>query len=317
VDRYEENAILGGNNMSEKEIIQVKSIKKNYGPIEAVKGISFSIREGEFFSLLGPNGSGKTTTISMICTILSMDAGSVEICGYCVGQDDKKIRKLLGVVFQNNRLDSVLTVQENLDIRGKLYGLQKSVLEDRIEELLTITGASDLLKRKYGTLSGGEKRKIDIARALIHSPKILLLDEPTTGLDPESRSKIWHMVTNLRNEENVTILLTTHYLEETNESDHVVVLNEGRVQVAGKPSEIKDRYSHNFLIIHTNHKEELEVMLDDQNMAYKFQDGMFFIPLKNTKEAISIINDCQDLIESYEVKQGTMDDAFMSILRET
>jgi len=302
--------------MSEKEIIQVKSIKKNYGPIEAVKGISFSIREGEFFSLLGPNGSGKTTTISMICTILSMDAGSVEICGYCVGQDDKKIRKLLGVVFQNNRLDSVLTVQENLDIRGKLYGLQKSVLEDRIEELLTITGASDLLKRKYGTLSGGEKRKIDIARALIHSPKILLLDEPTTGLDPESRSKIWHMVTNLRNEENVTILLTTHYLEETNESDHVVVLNEGRVQVAGKPSEIKDRYSHNFLIIHTNHKEELEVMLDDQNMAYKFQDGMFFIPLKNTKEAISIINDCQDLIESYEVKQGTMDDAFMSILRE-
>ena len=273
--------------MSEKEIIQVKSIKKNYGPIEAVKGISFSIREGEFFSLLGPNGSGKTTTISMICTILSMDAGSVEICGYCVGQDDKKIRKLLGVVFQNNRLDSVLTVQENLDIRGKLYGLQKSVLEDRIEELLTITGASDLLKRKYGTLSGGEKRKIDIARALIHSPKILLLDEPTTGLDPESRSKIWHMVTNLRNEENVTILLTTHYLEETNESDHVVVLNEGRVQVAGKPSEIKDRYSHNFLIIHTNHKEELEVMLDDQNMAYKFQDGMFFIPLKNTKERVS------------------------------
>lgn len=302
--------------MNEGEIIQVKSIKKNYGPIEAVKGISFSIREGEFFSLLGPNGSGKTTTISMICTILSMDAGRVEICGYRVGQDDKKIRKLLGVVFQNNRLDSVLTVQENLEIRGKLYGLQKSVLEDRIKELLSITGASDLLKRKYGTLSGGEKRKIDIARALIHSPKILLLDEPTTGLDPESRSKIWHMITNLRNEENVTILLTTHYLEETNESDHVVVLNEGRVQVAGKPSEIKDRYSHNFLIIHTNHKEELEVMLDDQNMAYKFQDGMFFIPLKNTKEAISIINDCQDLIESYEVKQGTMDDAFMSILRE-
>lgn len=302
--------------MNEGEIIQVKSIKKNYGPIEAVKGISFSIREGEFFSLLGPNGSGKTTTINMICTILSMDAGRVEICGYRVGQDDKKIRKLLGVVFQNNRLDSVLTVQENLEIRGKLYGLQKSVLEDRIKELLSITGASDLLKRKYGTLSGGEKRKIDIARALIHSPKILLLDEPTTGLDPESRSKIWHMITNLRNEENVTILLTTHYLEETNESDHVVVLNEGRVQVAGKPSEIKDRYSHNFLIIHTNHKEELEVMLDDQNMAYKFQDGMFFIPLKNTKEAISIINDCQDLIESYEVKQGTMDDAFMSILRE-
>ncbi len=302
--------------MSREEIIQIKDIKKNYGPIEAVKGISFSIREGEFFSLLGPNGSGKTTTISMICTILSMDAGSVEICGYRVGRDDKKIRRMLGVVFQNNRLDSVLTVRENLEIRGRLYGLPKPTLENRIVKLLTITGAADLLKRKYGTLSGGEKRKIDIARALIHSPKILLLDEPTTGLDPESRSKIWQMVTNLRNEENVTILLTTHYLEETNESDHVVVLNEGRVQVAGKPSEIKDRYSHNLLIIHTNHKEELEVMLDDQNTAYKYRDGMFFIPLKNTKEAISIINDCQGLIESYEVKQGTMDDAFMSILRE-
>jgi multidrug/hemolysin transport system ATP-binding protein len=302
--------------MSREEIIQIRDIKKNYGPIEAVKGISFSIREGEFFSLLGPNGSGKTTTISMICTILSMDAGSVEIRGYRVGRDDKKIRRMLGVVFQNNRLDSVLTVRENLEIRGRLYSLPKPTLENRIEELLTITGAVDLVKRKYGTLSGGEKRKVDVARALIHSPKILLLDEPTTGLDPESRSKIWQMVTNLRNEENVTILLTTHYLEETNESDHVVVLNEGRVQVAGKPSEIKDRYSHNFLIIHTNHKEELEVMLDDQNTAYKYRDGMFFIPLKNTKEAISIINDCQGLIESYEVKQGTMDDAFMSILRE-
>ena len=302
--------------MSRKEIIQIRDIKKNYGSIEAVKGISFSIREGEFFSLLGPNGSGKTTTISMICTILSMDAGSVEICGYCVGREDNKIRRMLGVVFQNNRLDSVLTVQENLEIRGKLYGLPKQSLENRIDELLTTTGAADLVKRKYGTLSGGEKRKVDIARALIHSPKILLLDEPTTGLDPESRSKIWHMVTNLRNEENITILLTTHYLEETNESDHVVVLNEGRVQVAGKPSEIKDRYSHNFLIIHTNHKDELEIMLDSKNMACKIQDGMFFIPLKNTKEAISIINDCQDLIESYEVKQGTMDDAFMSILRE-
>ena len=302
--------------MSGNEIIQVSDLKKSYGTIEAVKGISFSIQEGEFFSLLGPNGSGKTTTISMICTILSMDAGSVEIYGYCVGREDKMIRKMLGVVFQNNRLDSVLTVRENLEIRGRLYGLSKASLKERVAELLAITGAANLIERKYGTLSGGEKRKIDIARALIHSPKILLLDEPTTGLDPESRSKIWQMITNLRNEENVTILLTTHYLEETNESDHVVVLNEGRVQVAGKPSEIKDRYSHNFLIIHTNHKKELEDKLKRQNRPYKFQEDMFFIPLKNTKESIPIINDCQGLIESYEVKQGTMDDAFMSILRE-
>lgn len=302
--------------MSGDEVIQVKDLKKNYGPIEAVKGISFSIREGEFFSLLGPNGSGKTTTISMICTILSIDAGSVTIYGHRVGQEDKIIRKMLGVVFQNNRLDSVLTVRENLEIRGRLYGLPKATLKGRISELLTLTGAADLVDRKYGTLSGGEKRKIDIARALVHSPKILLLDEPTTGLDPESRSKIWEMITNLRNEENVTILLTTHYLEETNESDHVVMLNEGRVQVSGKPSEIKDRYSHNFLIIHTHFKEELEASLERQNRPYKYQEGMFLIPLKNTKESIPIINECQGLIESYEVKQGTMDDAFMSILRE-
>lgn len=302
--------------MSGNELIRVRDLQKSYGTIEAVKGISFSIQEGEFFSLLGPNGSGKTTTISMICTILSMDAGNVEIYGYCVGQEDKMIRKMLGVVFQNNRLDSVLTVRENLEIRGRLYGLSKATLKERVADLLAITGAANLIERKYGALSGGEKRKIDIARALIHSPKILLLDEPTTGLDPESRSKIWQMITNLRSEENVTILLTTHYLEETNESDHVVVLNEGRVQVAGKPSEIKDRYSHNFLIIHTNHKEELEVKLKRQNRPYKFQEDMFFIPLKNTKESIPIIHDCQELIESYEVKQGTMDDAFMSILRE-
>lgn len=302
--------------MKDGEIIQVNNLKKNYGSIEAVKGISFSIREGEFFSLLGPNGSGKTTTISMICTILSMDAGSVMIYNHHVGQEDKAIRRMLGVVFQNNRLDAVLTVRENLVIRGRLYGLPKATLEDRITELLAITGAADLIDRRYETLSGGEKRKIDIARALVHSPKILLLDEPTTGLDPESRSKIWQMVTNLRNEENVTILLTTHYLEETNESDHVVVLNEGRVQVAGKPSEIKDRYSHNFLIVHSNFREEMEARLIRKNWPYEYHEGVFLIPLENTKESIPIINDCQDLIESYEVKQGTMDDAFMSILRE-
>ena len=302
--------------MNGGEIIKVRDLKKSYGPIEAVKGISFSIREGEFFSLLGPNGSGKTTTISMLCTILSMDAGSVEIYGHRVGQEDQIIRKMLGVVFQNNRLDSVLTVRENLEIRGRLYGLSKAMLEERIAKLLAVTGAAELVERKYGTLSGGEKRKIDIARALIHSPQILLLDEPTTGLDPESRTKIWQMVTDLRNEEAVTILLTTHYLEETNASDHVVVLNEGRVQVTGKPNEIKDRYSHNFLIIHTKDKEALEVKLKRQNRAYKFEEDTFFIPLKNTRESISIVNDCHELIESYEVKQGTMDDAFMNILRE-
>jgi multidrug/hemolysin transport system ATP-binding protein len=302
--------------MSVDGIVQVKDLMKNYGSIEAVKGVTFSINEGEFFSLLGPNGSGKTTTISMICTILSIDSGSVDIYGLSVGRDDEAIRKLLGVVFQNNRLDSVLSVQENLTIRGRLYGLPSGELKERINHLLSITAAAGLSERQYGTLSGGEKRKIDIVRALLHSPKILLLDEPTTGLDPESRSRIWQMITNLRNEEKVTILLTTHYLEETNESDNIVLLNEGRVQAAGKPSEIKERYSHNFLIINTQFTEELESRLQSQNIHYELRDGVFFIALANTRDSIPIINHCHDLIESYEVKLGSMDEAFMSILRE-
>jgi multidrug/hemolysin transport system ATP-binding protein len=302
--------------MNGKTIIKVTDLKKNYGPIEAVRGISFSINEGEFVSLLGPNGSGKTTTVSMMCTILSIDSGSVEIDGLTVGKNDEAIRRLLGVVFQNNRLDSILTVKENLTVRGRLYGLPNKILEDRIDHLLSVTGASELINRKYGTLSGGEKRKVDIARALLHSPKILILDEPTTGLDPESRLKIWQMVTDLRKQENVTILLTTHYLEETNASDNIIVLKEGLIQIIGTPSEIKETYSQNILIIRPTNLDELQDRLKKQNISFEINNEAVIIPIQNTKDSIPIINLSQDLIESYEVKQGSMDEAFMSVLHK-
>jgi multidrug/hemolysin transport system ATP-binding protein len=302
--------------MNGKTIIKVTDLKKNYGPIEAVRGISFSINEGEFVSLLGPNGSGKTTTVSMMCTILSIDSGSVEIDGLTVGKNDEAIRRLLGVVFQNNRLDSILTVKENLTVRGRLYGLPSKVVEDRIDHLLSVTGASELINRKYGTLSGGEKRKVDIARALLHSPKILILDEPTTGLDPESRLKIWQMITDLRKQENVTILLTTHYLEETNASDNIIVLKEGLIQIIGTPSEIKETYSQNILIIRPTNLDELQDRLKKQNISFEINNEAVIIPIQNTKDSIPIINLSQDLIESYEVKQGSMDEAFMSVLHK-
>lgn len=302
--------------MNGKTIIKVTDLKKNYGPIEAVRGISFSINEGEFVSLLGPNGSGKTTTVSMMCTILSIDSGSVEIDGLTVGKNDEAIRRLLGVVFQNNRLDSILTVKENLTVRGRLYGLPNKILEDRIDHLLSVTGASELINRKYETLSGGEKRKIDIARALLHSPKILILDEPTTGLDPESRLKIWQMITDLRKHENVTILLTTHYLEETNASDSVIVLKEGLIQIIGTPSDIKEAYSQNLLIIRPTNLDKLQDRLKKQNLSFEINNEAVIIPIQNTKDSIPIINLSQDLIESYEVKQGSMDEAFMSILHK-
>jgi multidrug/hemolysin transport system ATP-binding protein len=302
--------------MNGKTIIKVTDLKKNYGPIEAVRGISFSINEGEFVSLLGPNGSGKTTTVSMMCTILSIDSGSVEIDGLTVGKNDEAIRRLLGVVFQNNRLDSILTVKENLTVRGRLYGLPNKILKDRIDHLLSVTGSSELINRKYGTLSGGEKRKVDIARALLHSPKILILDEPTTGLDPESRLKIWQMVTDLRKQENVTILLTTHYLEETNASDNIIVLKEGLIQIIGTPSEIKETYSQNILIIRPTNLDELQDRLKKQNISFEINNEAVIIPIQNTKDSIPIINLSQDLIESYEVKQGSMDEAFMSVLHK-
>ena len=211
--------------------IEVKGLVKNYEEVEAVKGISFHVEEDSFFAFLGPNGAGKSTTINIIATLLEKTDGEITVFDKKVGKDDQEIRKEIGIVFQNSMLDKLLTVKENLEIRASFYGMTKSEMEERIDAINNLLEIRPFYNQRYGKLSGGQKRKADIARALLNWPKVLILDEPTTGLDPKSRKDIWTLINRLRTEENVTIFLTTHYMEEAMDANYVVIIDHGKILV--------------------------------------------------------------------------------------
>ena len=210
-------------------IIEVKNLVKNYKDVHAVNDISFTVEEGSFFAFLGINGAGKSTTINILCTVLEKTSGNVKIGGYDLDKEKNKIKELIGIVFQGSVLDKQLTVKENLESRASYYGLNKKEIAKRIESLTQTFDLSEILKRKYGTLSGGQRRRVDIARALINRPKLLFLDEPTTGLDPKTRLQVWEIIHNLRKETGLTVFLTTHYMEETVDCDNVVIIDRAKL----------------------------------------------------------------------------------------
>ncbi|MBR2255083.1 MAG: ATP-binding cassette domain-containing protein [Candidatus Methanomethylophilaceae archaeon] len=288
--------------------IRVSGLRKSYGGFEAVKGISFDVEEGSFFAFLGPNGAGKSTTISILCSILSKDSGEVEI----FGRSPEESRRDIGVVFQDNRLDERLTVRENLAVRGSLYGYGKAELSRRVEDALEKTGSTDIADRFYSDLSGGQKRRVEIARGIIHSPRILMLDEPTSGLDPQTRKLIWKNIRRLR-DEGMTVFLTTHYMEEAADADDVVVIDHGEVAAHGTPSMLKERYSSDYLDVVPRDRDGLEAMLERMGVGYTEHSDMVRIPLKDTMDAIPIIEAVKDMIEFFEVRTGTLDDAFLTI----
>ena len=288
--------------------IRVSGLRKSYGGFEAVKGISFDVEEGSFFAFLGPNGAGKSTTISILCSILSKDSGEVEI----FGRSPEESRRDIGVVFQDNRLDERLTVRENLAVRGSLYGYGKAELSRRVEDALEKTGSTDIADRSYSDLSGGQKRRVEIARGIIHSPRILMLDEPTSGLDPQTRKLIWENIRRLR-DEGMTVFLTTHYMEEAADADDVVVIDHGEVAAHGTPSMLKERYSSDYLDVVPRDRDGLEAMLERMGVGYTEHSDMVRIPLKDTMDAIPIIEAVKEMIEFFEVRTGTLDDAFLTI----
>jgi multidrug/hemolysin transport system ATP-binding protein len=291
--------------------IEVKSLVKNYKEIEAVKGVSFYVEKGTLFAFLGPNGAGKSTTINIICTLLSYNSGEVIVNDFHVGRDDSKIRDDIGIVFQDSVLDPLLTVRENLETRGSFYNIEKKDLKKAIDEALHITDIFDIANRRFGTLSGGQKRRADIARALINEPKILFLDEPTTGLDPQTRLNVWQTIQNLQKSKNMTVFLTTHYLEEADEADYVVIIDNGNIVAKGTPSELKDKYSNDFIIIKPNDFEHVLSMLDTKDFVVK--NDVIKIPLETTLDAIHYITLLKDHIKSFQVLNGTLDDAFINI----
>ncbi|WP_346934718.1 ABC transporter ATP-binding protein [Clostridium sp.] len=296
-----------------EKIIEVQNLKKSYGDIKAVNGIDFYVEKGKLFAFLGPNGAGKSTTIDIICTFLKPDEGDVSINGFSLGKDDDKIRSIIGAVFQDGLLDNLLTVKENLKIRGSFYGLKGNELSKAVNKAIEITGVDDFAKRPYGKLSGGQRRRADIARALINTPKILFLDEPTTGLDPQTRKNVWETILKLQKEKDITIFLTTHYMEEAAAADYVIVIDDGKVSAKGTPSELREKYSSDTLML--SYKDEATVfnILKSTSLDFKKVGDQFLIKITSTMAALPIIEQCKNYITSFEVHNGTMDDAFIGI----
>ena len=293
--------------------IEVKGLVKNYGEVKAVCGIDFHVKKGKLFAFLGPNGAGKSTTIDIICTFLRQDEGTVKVGGYTLGKEDTKIREIIGAVFQVGLLDDLLSVEENLRTRASFYKIKGAELDEAVKRAVEVTGISNLLKRRYGQLSGGQRRRADIARALVHAPEILFLDEPTTGLDPQTRKNVWDTIERIQKDKGMTVFMTTHYMEEAANADYVIVIDNGKIVAEGTPAELKDEYSKDKLVLSTSRKEELAARLQELGLEYKQGADSFTIQIVGSLEALPSIETTKDLLDSFEVLKGTMDDAFINI----
>ena len=290
-------------------MIRIAHLSKRFGDIQAVDDLSFSVKRGELFAFLGVNGAGKSTTISIICGQLKRDGGSVVINGMDVDKDIEKVKRLLGVVFQDSALDRALTVRENLVSRAALYGIAGEKCEKRIKELCDMLELDGLMKRPVGKLSGGQRRRADIARALLHDPEILILDEPTTGLDPQTRRMIWDVIAGLRRERGLTVLLTTHYMEEAADADNVVIIEAGRLAAEGSPIELKNRYSGDYITMYGAKEEDIAVL----GAAYQVVGGAIRIEVPDTAAATALIAAHPELFTDYEIAKGRMDDVFLAV----
>ena len=288
-------------------------MKKSYGDFIAVDDISFYVERGKLFSFLGPNGAGKSTTIDTLCTLLDFESGKVTLDGLDLRSESQSIRQIIGVVYQDNMLDSLLTVRENLYLRAGLYTTNKSEIKETVLNVISTTELTEFADRPYGKLSGGQRRRADIARALINTPKILFLDEPTTGLDPQTRKSIWNIIKQLQMRTGMTVFLTTHYMEEAAESDYVIVIDHGKIAATGTPAELKTKYANDTLRITAKCDDDLHRILHDLSLDFTVAGNVFVINLSETMDALPILEKCNEHIESFQVLQGTMDDAFIGI----
>lgn len=297
----------------EEHIIEVENLSKSYGAIKAVNDISFYVEKNKLFAFLGPNGAGKSTTIDIICTFLKPDNGKITVDGLVLGKDDNEIRRSIGAVFQDGLLDPILTVYENLKIRAGLYGLKGKELNSAILNTVEITSLTDILKQPYGKLSGGQRRRCDIARSLLHTPKILFLDEPTTGLDPQTRQHIWDTIKSLQKNNDMTIFMTTHYMEEAADADYVIVIDKGSISAKGSPMALKDKYANDRLKLSCNDIKAVISLLQQAKIDFEVVAGTVIVKLATTLDAIEILESCKEYLKDFEVLNGTMDDAFIGI----
>ncbi len=292
-----------------KNSIEIRNLNKSFGNIKAVHNLSFDVRQGDLFAFLGVNGAGKSTTINMLCGQLRPDSGSIILNGHSLAEDDRSIKASVGIVFQNSVLDKALSVYDNLENRAALYGIYGKKFKTRLSELAELLDFKDLLKRTVGTLSGGQLRRIDIARALLHSPEILILDEPTTGLDPQTRKTLWDVISMLRKEKNMTVFLTTHYMEEAAEADYVIILDSGRISAEGTPLALKNSYTGDFITLYGAEEEEIKIL----GKAYEKLHNCYRVSVENTEAATKLIITYPEIFRDYEITKGKMDDVFLAV----
>lgn len=296
--------------MNEKnDLIKIERLYKSFGDVTAVNDLSFKVKRGELFAFLGVNGAGKSTTINVICGQLKKDGGSVEICGTSLDENADEIKRKIGVVFQFSALDKDLSVKENLESRAALYGIYGEEFKKRLAVLADNLDFKDFLNRPIGKLSGGQRRRVDVARALIHDPEILILDEPTTGLDPQTRNALWNFISNLRTKNGTTVFLTTHYMEEAADADYVIILNKGKIAAEGTPLQLKNAYTGDFITLYGADEEEIKTL----GSSYEKIPNGYRLEVENTAAATKLIVAHPEIFKDYEITKGKMDDVFLAV----
>lgn len=296
--------------MSEKkDLIIIEGLSKSFGDVKAVNDLSFKVKKGELFAFLGVNGAGKSTTINVICGQLKKDGGKVEICGASLDENADEIKRKIGVVFQYSALDKDLSVKDNLESRAALYGIFGEEFKNRLAVLADNLEFKDLLNRPMGKLSGGQRRRIDVARALIHNPEILILDEPTTGLDPQTRKVLWKFIANLRTENGTTVFLTTHYMEEAADADYVIILERGRIAAEGTPLQLKNAFTGDFITLYGASENDVKAL----GKPYEKIPNAYRLEVENTAAATKLIVAYPEIFKDYEITKGKLDDVFLAV----
>ncbi|AXH99110.1 ABC transporter ATP-binding protein [Sporosarcina sp. PTS2304] len=290
-------------------MLKVSGLSKRFGEVQAVKDVSFHVEKGTTFAFLGTNGAGKSTVIHMIIDLLKPDTGEIVFTG-------GNLQEVTGVVFQTHRLDEELTIEENLLIRARLYGMSKHEANERIDELLALTNISDKRDRVYGTCSGGEKRKTDMIRALLHRPAFLVLDEPTTGLDAESREEIWTFLRKLQQEQGLTIFLTTHYIEEAELVDYVLIMHDGKVEVEGTPAQLKSSYTKMLLTLHTTNQQKVTEVVQRTGFAFSTTHEKVVVEIQKSTDAIAILHEVEPFLDRFTLKETSVEDVFLEVTKQ-
>ena len=295
--------------------VEVEHLSKSYGEVKAVNDISFTVKKGSLFAFLGVNGAGKSTTINIICSILQKDAGKVTVCGHDLDTENALIKQEIGIVFQSSVLDQQLTVWENLDVRASFYRLSHAEKKRNVERIIELLSLQPILKRPVKNLSGGQQRRVDIARAMVHSPRLLILDEPSTGLDPKTRLTVWSLIDDIRAETGMTVFLTTHYLEEAEKAGYVVIMDKGQIIAEGTPNELKNRYSYDSLLSYMKRDEAFErgLMAEGYRFSYDPVKKAYRIVIADSDAAKKLMQEYDAFTSDVEIIKGTMDDVFLNV----